>query len=100
MSTISQEKDRGSGLGLQHYSPTAVGVDRVLSYSYWNSNGLGIVIVAREGYVDDWAAYIGGLAGYHTEEEAIARACSDGAKLSREQATRWFPQLPAGAYRP
>lgn len=90
-------------LGLQHYaidSEVGVGIDRVLSYSYWNINGSGIVILAREGYADDWAAYIGALHGYHTEQEAIAHAASQGAKLSRDQATRWFPQLPKEAYRP
>lgn len=87
-------------LNLQHYSESTIGIDRVLAYSYWNTNGLGIVIVAREGHADDWAAYIGGIAGHHSEEEAIARACSDGAKLAPKQAARWFPQLPKERYRP
>ena len=90
-------------LGLQHYSTdpeTGVGIDRVLAYSYWNTDGVGIVILAREGYADDWAAYIGALPGHHTEQEAIAHAAARGAKLSRAQAELWFPHLPAEAYRP
>jgi len=85
-------------LGLRHYHvpPT----DRVLAYTYWNIAGAGIVILAREGRVDDWGAYIGALCGHATEEEAIAHVAAYGAKLSKEQALRWFPKLPAEAYRP
>lgn len=86
-------------LGLKHYSQEAIGVDRVLAYTYWNTNGIGVVILAREGYADDWAAYIGGIAGRRSEEEAIAAVYSDGAKLSADAAHRWFPQLPKEAYR-
>ena len=90
-------------LGLPTYSPdpeVGVGIPRVLAYSYWNVNGCGIVIIAREGYADDWAAYIGALPGHHTEQEAIAHVAASGAKLSRVQAARWFPHLPTEAYRP
>lgn len=85
-------------LELRHYSKKAVGIDRVLAYNYWNANGHGIVILAREGYADDWAAYIG-AAGPEREEDAIAEVASQGAKLSRSQAGRWFPYLPLDAYR-
>ena len=90
-------------LDLPHYSAdpeVGVGIDRVLAYSYWNINGTGTVILAREGYADDWAAYIGALAGPHTEQEAIAHIAAHGAKLAPEQAARWFPKLPKEAYRP
>ena len=86
-------------LGLRHYHvpPT----DRVLAYTYWNIAGAGIVILAREGRADDWGAYIGAICGHlHTEEQAIAHVAAHGAKLSKEQALRWFPHLPAEAYRP
>ena len=86
-------------LGLKHYHvpPT----DRVLAYTYWNANGAGVVILAREGFAEDWGAYIGATcAERHTEEEAIAHVAAHGSKLSKEMATRWFPHLPAGAYRP
>ena len=90
-------------LGLQHYSTdpiVGVGIDRVLAYSYWNTGGCGVVILAREGYADDWAAYIGALPGHYTEQEAIAHTAAHGAKLSAAQAERWFSHLPAEAYRP
>ena len=90
-------------LGIPTYSAdpiVGVGIDRVLAYTYWNVNGCGIVILAREGYTDDWAAYIGALAGHYTKAEAIAWTAIHGAKLTPEQAQRWFPKLPAEAYRP
>lgn len=88
-------------LGLRHYSKEAIGIDRVLEYSYWNTNGVGIVILAREGYADDWAAYIGAMAEpHHREEQAVQWTASNGAKLTRAEASRWFPQLPGDAYRP
>jgi len=90
-------------LGLQHYSADpelGVGIERVLAYTYWNVGGVGIVIMAREGFADDWAAYIGALPGHATEAEAIAHTAAHGAKLVPEQAQRWFPKLPKEAYRP
>ena len=96
---LSPQADTSTGLGLPHYPSEAVGIDRVLEYNYWNTNGVGIVIVALEGHVSDWAAYIGAISGYHTEEEAIAWTARHGAKLASVQAARWFPGLPAEAYR-
>ena len=90
-------------LRLQHYSTDpheGVGIDRVLAYNYWNVDGVGIVILAREGYADDWAAYIGALPGGRSEQDATYFTAAHGAKLSPEQAARWFPNLPASAYRP
>lgn len=89
-------------LGLQHYSTdpkVGAGIDRILAYTYWNTGNCGIVILAREGYADDWAAYIGALPGDHTEQEAISWTAAHGAKLSPAEATRWFRDLPAKAYR-
>ena len=82
-------------LGLPYYR---VG-DRVIGESYFNSNGVGIAIVAQEGGADDWAAYIGADNGW-SENDCVEWTCRHGAKLSREQAARWFPNLPAEAYRP
>ena len=90
--------NRGA-LGLKHYHvPPTTGV---LDYTYWNADGIGVVILAREGLADDWGAYIGATCiERHTEEEAIAHVVSYGSKLNKDMATRWFPHLPAEAYRP
>jgi len=82
----------------RHYSPGVVGIEGVLAYNYWNCNGKGMVIVAKEGAVEDWAAYIGADDGFR-EEECVEWTCRQGAKLSQEQAHRWFPQFPVEAYR-
>ena len=83
-----------------HYPKEVLGIDRVLSYSYWNQSGIGIVIVAIEGYADDWTAYIGSHPNkVHTEEEAVQFACRRGCKLSRQKAAAWFPQFPIKRYR-
>ncbi len=71
---------------------------RVLDYSYWNANGVGIAIVAVEGSAADWAAYIGADDGMHTEC-CVEWTIRKGSKLGREQAHRWFPDLPIEAYR-
>ncbi len=71
---------------------------RVLNYSYWNANGIGIAIVAKEGEVADWAAYIGGDNGWSTED-CVEWTIRHGCKLSRLQANRWFPALPIERYR-
>lgn len=83
-----------------HYPEEVLGISRVLSYSYWNQNGLGIIIVAIEGYADDWAAYIG-AANWKgaSEEESIRYVCERGCKLSRNKAAAWFPNLPIERYR-
>lgn len=84
------------GLGL----PYVHGVEqhRVLDYNYWNANGVGVCIVAKEGEVADWAAYIGADGGWRTEE-CVEWTIRHGCKLSRNQAHRWFPNLPIEAYR-
>ena len=94
------------GLGIQTYPKEQLGIDRVLSYTYFNQNGVGIAIVAREGHAADWAAYIGvGLlyAGRpslaSSEKETIQCVCEHGCKLSRAMAAKWFPNLPVEKYR-
>ena len=87
---------RRPSLGL----PYVRGVEEhhVLSYSYWNANGKGVCIAAIEGGAADWAAYIGADDGMRAEE-CVEWTIRRGCKLSREQAHRWFPQLPIEAYR-
>jgi len=59
-----------------------------------------VAIVAIEGAIADWAAYIGSTDAVDTSEEDTVRwVCRRGSKLSREQSHRWFPQLPIEAYR-
>ena len=81
-------------LGLPYYR---VG-EHVIGESYFNANGVGIAIVAQEGGADDWAAYIGADDGW-SEDACVEWTCRHGSKLSLEQASRWFPQLPKDAYR-
>ncbi len=85
-----------AGLGL----PYVRGVEhlQVLNYSYWNANGKGVCIAAVEGSAADWAAYIGADDGQRTEE-CVEWTIRRGCKLSRQQAHRWFPDLPIEAYR-
>ena len=71
---------------------------------YWNPNGLNIAIVAsvtkgRDGTPFDWAAYIGAAPGVRTEEEALKEVAEQGAKLSREDARYFFPNLKEVPYR-
>ena len=84
------------GLGL----PYVHGVEqhRVLNYNYWNANGRAMCIAAVEGHAADWAAYIGADGGWRTEE-CVEWTIRKGCKLSRDQANRWFPELPIEAYR-
>ncbi|GAF85901.1 unnamed protein product, partial [marine sediment metagenome] len=44
------------------------------------------------------AAYIGADSGQR-EEECVGWTVRHGCKLSRDQAHRWFPQLPIERYR-
>ena len=80
--------------------PYVRGVDhlQVLNYSYWNANGKGICIAAVEGAIADWAAYMGADDGMRAEE-CVEWTIRRGCKLSRQQAHRWFPDLPIEAYR-
>ncbi len=97
---VTEEPAPAAGLGLRHYDAQEFGIEGILNYNYWNCNGQATAIVAKEGTVADWAAYIGGMESRNTSEEDCVRwVCRFGAKLSRNQAHRWFPQLPIGAYR-
>ena len=84
------------GLGL----PYVHGVEqlRVLNYSYWNANGKAVCIAAVEGHAADWAVYIGADDGMRTTA-CVEWTIRHGCKLSRDQANRWFPELPIEAYR-
>lgn len=87
-------------LALGRHYPTRLtnGIEGVLNYDYWNANGKGICIVAKEGGNEDWAAYIGADDGWR-EAECVEWACRRGCKLSKDQAHRWFPDLPIERYR-
>ncbi len=93
---VAEQRAGPPSLGL----PYVRGVEEhhILNYSYWNANGVGISIVAVEGGAADWAAYIGADDGQRTED-CVAWTIRRGCKLSRQQAHRWFPDLPIGAYR-
>lgn len=59
---------------------------------YWNTNGMQIAIVAvvsPSGF--DWSAYIGATKGARREEETVAWAVENGAKISRKLAEFLFP---------
>lgn len=85
-------------LGRHYPERLTNGVEGVLGYNYWNANGRGLCIVAKEGEIEDWAAYIGADDGMH-EAECVEWTCRFGVKLSRDQAHRWFPALPIERYR-
>ena len=57
-----------------------------------------VLIVVRVGQVDDWAAYVGAVPGVNhgNEEEEVAR---HGRKLSRDEASFFFPQFDPKKYR-
>lgn len=59
---------------------------------YWNTNGVGICIVAVVHEDVDWAAYIGADNGW-SENECLVWAAERGAKLSAEDAKHFFPDI-------
>ena len=66
----------------------------IVTYRYWNTNGVAVAIVAVEGRVQDVAAYIGGdLDPDASEEATLQRVRQLGAKLTKEEAYRFLPQL-------
>ena len=65
----------------------------IIAHHYWNSNGHAVVIVAIEGHDNDWAAYIGGSDFTQHEQDAVLDVARNGSKLSREMATKLFPQI-------
>lgn len=70
--------------------------DRILQRKYWNTNGIGIAVVAVLGSNNDIAAYIGASEeGAHHHEAAEEWAMRFGAKLYREEALGMLPNLEA-----
>ena len=72
---------------------------RVLGTRYWNCGNIGVAIVAVEGYVNDWAAYIGGSDTVQSEGHAIELAAMHGCKLAETEARAHFPNINK-MYRP
>jgi hypothetical protein len=64
----------------------------IIEGRYWNCNGKGICVVATVNEGIDWTAYIGADNGYD-EEECIVWTASHGAKLSKEDANHFFPNI-------
>lgn len=61
--------------------------NRVFKYKYWNTNGIGIAIVAVKGTNNDVGAYIGASeAGAQSSDAAISWTIHMGSKLYREEA--------------
>lgn len=65
-----------------------------MQHRYWNSNGMGMAIVAVEGAADDWAAYIGALPDPATEQLTVEWTRAYGCKLSEREALAFFPYFP------
>ena len=63
-----------------------------LDNRYWNGNGKGICIVAKEGAVKDWAAYIFADDGW-SEEDLIVETIKLGTKLLEKEARAFFPNI-------
>ncbi len=76
------------------------GMGRIITWRYWNSNGYNIAIVATQGGIGDWAAYIGAtLSNVVTKERvAVVAAAKFGAKLDKRLAMVIFPDI-SGEYR-
>jgi len=67
--------------------------EREIAHRYWNSNGIGIAIVAIRGYAGDWAAYIGAEPLGWAEQDAVDKAAECGEKLSEALAQAIFPTI-------
>ena len=73
---------------------------RIVACRYWNANGMAVSIVARQGYNDDFTAYIGATSALAcTEEETHEWAAEHGCKLEEKLARFLFPQLSSLNYR-
>ena len=64
----------------------------------WYANDMGVQIVAVQGEVNDWAAYIGGVSYYGPEEEAMEQVRRHGCKLDQKTAEFFFPSIVAGSH--
>lgn len=66
----------------------------IVTSKYWNTNGIGISVVAIEGQINDVAAYIGASErGAEYESEAQEWSRRYGAKLTEEEAKGMLPQI-------
>ena len=70
----------------------------LIAHRYWNSNGIGIAIVAIRGQIGDWAAYIGAEPVGWAEADAVLAAAHSGEKLLERLARSIFPTIE-GHYR-
>ena len=69
-------------------------MDRIIQSRYWNTNGIGIAIVAVTGGNNDVAAYIGASSdGAEREQAALDWTIKFGAKLQRVEAYGMLPGL-------
>jgi len=66
---------------------------------YWNANGCGVAIVASVTHEFDWAAYVGGVPGPHSEKYAVNWVSNYGAKLAEKDAQYFFPEFKDLPYR-
>ncbi len=66
----------------------------IVTSKYWNTNGVGISVVAIEGHINDVGAYIGASEqGAQYESAAREWAINYGAKLTQEEALGMLPRL-------
>ncbi len=56
----------------------------------WTALDVRVLAVAKEGYVGDWAAYIGAVVGNNREED-VKEVMSNGSKLPQKVAEVLFP---------
>ena len=70
---------------------------KIIAYKVLGNN---VIVVATEGAIKDWAAYIAAIIGYDTdEEEDINYAATHGTKLNPEIAIAIFPEFDIDKYR-
>jgi len=60
---------------------------------YWNPGNANICVIASVTKGIDWAAYIGANPNAYKEQEALQWALEWGAKLSRQDAEYFFPEI-------
>lgn len=71
---------------------------KIIADKWWAANGAHVGVVAVEGAIGDWAAYIGIGAGESHQLEAHDIAARGG-KLLKKHACLLFPYLNAKRYR-
>ena len=77
---------------LHYYRFKVIGSRQFYEGRYWNTNGVGICIVAVVTEGVDWAAYIGSDNGC-SEEKCLQWTAENGAKLSAEDAQHFFSEI-------